>query len=157
MKIKSSLATTTAFKTHALISKLTGTIDYEGPNKRLYTFVGKGVIDNQVTPVDNDSIILRGSVLRNTKWIYAVIVYAGRQSKIQMNSKRARQKMSNVERVANKVLAAVLAFQMCLIAVAIVGNVLVWGGADENKAMWQMPYLAESGKSPHELRASRGK
>ena len=141
LKIKSALSATVLANTHVLISKVQGHVEYEGPNKRLYTFFGKAVINKETVPVDNDCVILRGSVLRNTKWIYGLVVYAGKQSKIQMNSKRASQKMSNVEQVANRVLAAVLVFQMCMCSVGIVGNIM-FGGAPENQAMWHMPWLA---------------
>jgi phospholipid-transporting ATPase len=144
LKIKSALPATASANTHALVSKIQMTLEYECPNKRLYTFNGKAVIDSKTVPVDNDCVILRGSVLRNTKWIYGLIVYAGKQSKIQMNSRRASQKMSNVEKVANRVLAAVLVFQMCMCVVGIVSNQM-FCGAEENKAMWHMPWLAKKG------------
>lgn len=86
-------------------------------------------------------MILRGSVLRNTQWVYGLVVYAGKQSKIQMNSKRASQKVSNLEKVANKVLAAVLSFELIMCICGLVLNT-VWTSAVENKAMWHMPYLS---------------
>ena len=92
----------------SVAAKLSGTLEYEGPNKRLYTFNGKALVNNKKCAVDNESVLLRGSVLRNTAWVYGLVVYAGQQSKIQLNSKQAGQKMSNLEKVANRVLAAVL-------------------------------------------------
>ena len=40
LKIKSALSATATCNTHALVSRLSGSLDYEGPNKRLYTFFG---------------------------------------------------------------------------------------------------------------------
>jgi hypothetical protein len=78
LKMKDSLKATVLTNTHALVSKLEGHVDYEGPNKRLYTFVGKATIAKVQTPIGNESVLLRGSVLRNTAWIYGLVIYAGK-------------------------------------------------------------------------------
>jgi magnesium-transporting ATPase (P-type) len=67
-----------------------------------------------------------------------LVTYTGKQSKIQLNSKRASQKSSNLEKVANQVLAAVLTFELCLCVTAVVASQL-WSSAAENKAMWHLP------------------
>ena len=138
LKIKQSLAATASSNTHALVSKLSGTLEYEGPNKRLYTFNGKALVNNKKCAVDNESVLLRGSVLRNTAWVYGLVVYAGQQSKIQLNSKQAGQKMSNLEKVANRVLAAVLVFLVLVNCTAVLCHRL-WHDAKENEAMWHTP------------------
>lgn len=99
LKLKSSMAATVHADTATKVANLKGTIEYERPNKRLYTFLGKLNSDGQQTlAIDNDVVLLRGAVLRNTKWVYGVVVYAGRQSKLMMNAKQAKLKRSNVER-----------------------------------------------------------
>jgi magnesium-transporting ATPase (P-type) len=73
-------------------------IEFEPPNNRLYTFSGKLMRPGQEdVPVDNDNILLRGAMLRNTDWIFGQVVYVGPESKIMMNSQKGRAKSSNVE------------------------------------------------------------
>ena len=119
------------------MSSLTGTLDYELPNKRLYTFTGTATVDGSQFPVDNDCILLRGSVLCNTKFVYGLVVYAGKQSKILMNSKSAVIKRSNLEKMANWILAFVLLFEMIMCTVGCIGN-LVWEKGNSNA--WYMPF-----------------
>ena len=47
-------------------------MEYEAPNKRLYTFLGKLTINGQSTAVDNDAVLLRGAVLRCALYICMV-------------------------------------------------------------------------------------
>jgi magnesium-transporting ATPase (P-type) len=47
-------------------------------------------------------MLLRGSSLRNTDWIYGVAVYTGHDSKVMMNSARSRAKFSKIELSLNK-------------------------------------------------------
>ena len=70
LKIRNSLECTRGMNDAAKIAKLKGCFEYEPPNNRLYNFTGKFIGSNsQEFPVDNDNILLRGSVLRNTNWI----------------------------------------------------------------------------------------
>lgn len=50
----------------------------------------------------SDNILLRGSSLRNTEWALGIVVYAGHQTKIMMNSSSAKFKMSKLERLTNR-------------------------------------------------------
>lgn len=52
-------------------------------------------------PVGADQILLRGAMLRNTQWVFGIVVYTGHESKLMMNANRAPLKMSNVDRTTN--------------------------------------------------------
>jgi len=125
LKIKSSLSLTVHATTASSVSALRGHMEYEAPNKRLYTFLGKLTIKGQTVAVDNDVVLLRGAVLRNTPWIFALVVYAGKQTKVMMNSQAAKAKRSNVDRASNVILLAVLAFMLVVCTVGCVGHA-VW-------------------------------
>ena len=64
----------------------TGLIECEPPNNRLHKFVGTLHWNDKDYALDNDKIILRGCRLRNTKWMYGVVVYAGHDTKLVQNS-----------------------------------------------------------------------
>lgn len=49
----------------------------EPPNNRLMAFEGKMIWKNQTFSLDNDKVLLRGCVLRNTKWCFGVVIFAG--------------------------------------------------------------------------------
>ena len=53
-------------------------IECELPNQRLYEFTGNLKIqdaESTTIPIGPDQILLRGSLLQNTKWVYGVVIY----------------------------------------------------------------------------------
>ena len=63
-----------------------GVIECEPPNNRLNKFIGTLHWNEKDYALDNDKIVLRGCRLRNTKWMYGVVVYAGHDTKLVQNS-----------------------------------------------------------------------
>lgn len=48
-----------------------------------------------------DQLLLRGAMLRNTSWVFGVIIYTGHDSKLMRNSTSAPLKRSTVDRLTN--------------------------------------------------------
>jgi phospholipid-translocating ATPase len=61
-------------------------------------------------PFGLNQLFLRGCILKNTDWIYGIVVYTGPESKVMLNSKATPSKMSNVLRKMNHMLYSVFAF-----------------------------------------------
>lgn len=59
----------------------------EYPNNKLYKFQGSLTFKGFVRQIgiDNSQILLRGSSLKNTKMVLAIVVFAGTDTKIMMN------------------------------------------------------------------------
>ncbi|KAF7459007.1 P-type ATPase [Cryptosporidium felis] len=116
---------------------LEGLIECSPPGKDLHNFDGTAIIrlpptseglvtqGNTITqfPVTLDNIVLRGCILRSTEWAIGCIVYAGHESKIQMNSLKPAKKMSNVDKFTNKMVLVVLIILFCL---CITGSLLTY-------------------------------
>ena len=47
-------------------------------------------------------MLLKGTFLRNTRWIVGLIVYTGKETRIMMNSQKVRNKQSDIEKMMNK-------------------------------------------------------
>lgn len=60
-------------------------------------------------PVNLDTTLLRGCVLRNTAWVIGIVAFTGTQSKIVLNSGGTPSKRSKVERQMNQMVYASLA------------------------------------------------
>lgn len=56
------------------------------------------------------NILLRGCNLKNTEYIYGIVIYVGPESKIMMNAKNPPHKVSNVFRLMNYILYSVFGF-----------------------------------------------
>jgi len=124
LKIRSGNVTTKHIKDAQSLKSFLGEIEAEGPNKNLYDFTGnitkKG---GETNPVGPSEILLRGSKLRNTKWIYGIAVYTGAESKLMMNSTKAPLKQSTLEKVMN--------YQIIFLFLILVTISLISAGANK--------------------------
>lgn len=57
--------------------------------------------------LDNDKILLRGCVLRNTQWCYGLVIFAGRDTKLMMNSGKAVFKRTHIDKLLNVLITGV--------------------------------------------------
>ncbi|KAL0484641.1 phospholipid-transporting ATPase, partial [Acrasis kona] len=119
-------------------SQLRATVSCEQPNGRLYSFEGSISIDNKSrSPLDVDNLLLRGSSLRNTDWIIGVVVFTGHETKLMKNTNKTPHKASQVEKMTNKLIFIILAFQIVLCLCCMIGAVVF---AQKNaKSMWYYP------------------
>nr|XP_022905899.1 probable phospholipid-transporting ATPase IM isoform X2 [Onthophagus taurus]XP_022905900.1 probable phospholipid-transporting ATPase IM isoform X2 [Onthophagus taurus] len=84
-----------------LISQFDGEIICEQPNNLLNKFEGTLTWQNKQYSLDNDKIILRGCVLRNTQWCYGVVIFAGKDTKLMQNSGKTKFKRTSIDRLLN--------------------------------------------------------
>jgi len=99
-----------------------GSIEYETPNKSLYTFVGtmnlgEGEAYRQ-SPIGPSNVILRGCMVRSCKYILGLVVFTGMDTKIMQNSRPAPFKQSAVYRMVNKCIVIIFVTQFALCAVS---------------------------------------
>ena len=57
--------------------------------------------------IDNEQILLRGAVLRNTSWCYGVVIFAGKDTKLMQNSGKAKFKRTSIDRLLNFIILGV--------------------------------------------------
>eukprot|EP00798_Chlamydomonas_sp_ICE-L_P016456 gene16456-22676_t len=121
LKIKKSLDECKDLSVEDL-SKYQGSIECEAPNTKLYQFAGNLLVgppeqtNRPKVAVQPSAVILRGCSLRNTAHIYGVIIYAGHDTKVFMNSTEAPSKRSIIERRVDYVIMFMFAclFSFCL-------------------------------------------
>lgn len=92
--------------------ELRDNFSYERPNPFLYNFTGTYRNGNFTIPMDINNFVLRGCSLRNTKFIIGLVAYTGHDTKIMLNSTKARAKRSKVELLMNKMIITVFIFQL---------------------------------------------
>jgi phospholipid-translocating ATPase len=80
-------------------------VDAEEPNANLFNFQARLVYYEEgkesVVPIGFQSLLLRGCVLRNTRWSIGIVIYTGRDSKIILNSGPTPSKRSRVDKQIN--------------------------------------------------------
>ncbi|CAK8535942.1 unnamed protein product [Lathyrus sativus] len=98
LKVKRSLEATLSLDNDGAFKDFSGTIRCEDPNPNLYTFVGNFEYERQVYPLDPGHILLRDSKLRNTDYVYGVVIFTGHDSKVMQNSTKSPSKRSTIEK-----------------------------------------------------------
>lgn len=73
------------------IARLAGTLRSEQPNNSLYTFeatlnMQTGGGSSKELPLGPDQVLLRGAQLRNTAWMYGLVVFTGHETKLMRNA-----------------------------------------------------------------------
>lgn len=105
LKIRQSLPITAdCLTSEKLKSKLAlSTIECDLPNPRLYEFEGQLLMhDGEKYPLGPDNVLLRGAKLKNTGWIYGLVLYTGHESKLMINSlAETPAKQSKLEKITN--------------------------------------------------------
>jgi phospholipid-translocating ATPase len=81
----------------------------------MYRLNGNVAMNKQTSPVDISMTLLRGTVLRNTKWVIGVVLFTGLDSKIVLNSGGTPSKRSKVERQMNFQVYVVSCYEMQLL------------------------------------------
>ncbi|KAF8205548.1 phospholipid-translocating ATPase [Mycena galopus ATCC 62051] len=81
-------------------------VDLERPDNNMYRLNGAVFVGDESTPIDLTMTLLRGTVLRNTRWVIGVVLFTGEDTKIVLNSGGTPSKRSKVERQMNPQVAA---------------------------------------------------
>jgi len=97
-----------------VLGKFDGHIVCEAPNNNLSTFKGSLNWHGHQYPLDNDQMLLRGTVLRNTAWCYGVVVFAGRDTKLMQNSGKTKLKRTSIDKLLNFIIIGIVFFLLCV-------------------------------------------
>ncbi|WOK96998.1 putative phospholipid-transporting ATPase 7 isoform X2 [Canna indica] len=104
LKVKRSLEVTLTMEDDTAFKDFTATIKCEDPNPSLYTFVGNFEYERQVYVLDPSQILLRDSKLRNTSYVYGVVIFTGHESKVMQNSTESPSKRSRIEQKMDSII-----------------------------------------------------
>jgi magnesium-transporting ATPase (P-type) len=108
LKIKQCLVETAAMSQREdMLWSFNGEIICEPPNNLLNKFEGTLIWKNQRFPLDNEKVLLRGCVLRNTQWCYGLVIFAGKDTKLMQNSGKTKFKRTNIDKLLNFIIIGV--------------------------------------------------
>ncbi|OAY76209.1 Phospholipid-transporting ATPase 1 [Ananas comosus] len=105
-----------------------GVIRCERPNRNIYGFhANLELRGGRRVSLGPSNIVLRGCELKNTAWAVGVVVYAGKDTKVMLNSSGAPSKRSRLETRMNRetLFLSVFLLAMCLIVCTLNGIWLV--------------------------------
>ncbi|KAL6009642.1 Alanine--tRNA ligase [Asimina triloba] len=102
---------------------MSGLIRCEKPNRNIYGFMANMEVEGKRLSLGPSNIALRGCELKNTAWAVGVAVYAGRETKVMLNSSGASSKRSRLETHMNReiILLSLFLVGMCSIVSTLNG------------------------------------
>jgi phospholipid-translocating ATPase len=121
LKVKRSLEVTLPLEDDEAFKNFTGIIKCEDPNPSLYTFIGNFEYERQVYPLDPSQILLRDSKLRNTAYVYGVVIFTGFDSKVMQNSTKSPSKRSKIEKKMDKIIYILLSLLLLISSISSIG------------------------------------
>ncbi|KAJ3217909.1 hypothetical protein HDU67_007060 [Dinochytrium kinnereticum] len=147
LKIRQGIPETAVMLTPGEVAGLDGIIKSELPNNSLYTYEGTLRLGNKDIPLDPSQLLLRGAQLRNTHWIYAVVVFTGHETKLMRNSTAAPIKSTKIERLVNGQIIFLFVILVILSIVCSMGTLVrTYQSPFETKVL-----LIDQSKAPSEV------
>ncbi|XP_043476989.1 probable phospholipid-transporting ATPase IA [Leptopilina heterotoma] len=138
LKIRQAHTDTSTLLDTVELMNFRANIQCEAPNRHLYEF--NGVLretNKQSIPLGPDQLLLRGAMLRNTKWAFGVVIYTGHDTKLmQNNTTTAPLKRSTLDRMTNTQILMLFFILLFLCLLSAVFNYL-WMNANEN-GLWYL-------------------
>ncbi|KAM9070535.1 probable phospholipid-transporting ATPase IM isoform X1 [Sarcophilus harrisii] len=104
------------------LAKFDGIVACEPPNNKLDKFTGDLSWKDNKYPLNNEKIILRGCVLRNTSWCFGMVIFAGPDTKLMQNSGKTTFKRTSIDRLMNTLVLWIFGFLVCMGVILAIGN-----------------------------------
>ncbi|XP_054234843.1 putative phospholipid-transporting ATPase IM isoform X9 [Homo sapiens] len=123
LKVRHALSVTSELG--ADISRLAGfdgIVVCEVPNNKLDKFMGILSWKDSKHSLNNEKIILRGCILRNTSWCFGMVIFAGPDTKLMQNSGKTKFKRTSIDRLMNTLVLWIFGFLICLGIILAIGN-----------------------------------
>ncbi|XVF86833.1 hypothetical protein PTKIN_Ptkin18bG0074200 [Pterospermum kingtungense] len=121
LKVKRALEVTLSLDEDEAFKNFNAIIKCEDPNPSLYTFIGNFEYDRQVYAIDPSQILLRDSKLRNTAFVYGVVIFTGHDSKVMQNSTKSPSKRSTIERKMDYIIYVLFSLLVVISFISSVG------------------------------------
>ncbi|CDF90584.1 ZYBA0S07-04434g1_1 [Zygosaccharomyces bailii CLIB 213] len=125
LKIKQARVETSKFIDAKTLGDLHGEIRSEQPNSSLYTYEATMILNGQEIPLVPDQMILRGATLRNTAWMFGIVVFTGHETKLMRNATATPIKRTAVERIINLQITVLFGVLIVLSLISALGNVIM--------------------------------
>lgn len=120
LKLKQALEVTSSLHEDSNFHDFKAVVKCEDPNVNLYSFVGTLEFEEQQYPLSPQQLLLRDSKLRNTDYIYGVVIFTGHDTKVIQNSTDPPSKRSKLEKKMDKIIYFLFSL---LFLMAFVGSV----------------------------------
>ena len=97
LKVRKAYNQTNKYNCEQLLTKFRGEWLGTQPDKDMHRFSSKMKTEHTTIELQgNKQFLYRGAKLKNTKWVYGLVIYTGKNTKIMLNMDVSHNKISNV-------------------------------------------------------------
>ena len=137
LKIRSAHSVTCGLVRPEDLTHFQGYVEAEPANRHLYEFIGNIVSSppggpTAKSPLGPSQVLLRGARLRNTQWIYGLVLYTGHESKLLMNSTKAPLKRSTLDKETNLQIIFLFIILLVLSLVSAIANEILKNNGEDH-------------------------
>ncbi|XP_059190532.1 probable phospholipid-transporting ATPase IM [Centropristis striata] len=125
LKVRQALTVTSNLGDITELMDFDGEVICEPPNNKLDKFTGTLLWKDNKYPLDNEKMLLRGCILRNTEWCFGMVIFAGLQTKLMQNCGGTKFKRTSIDKLMNTLVLWIFAFLVCMGVILAIGNT-VW-------------------------------
>lgn len=126
LKLRQAVEDTMHQQSEQEISTLKGIVTSETPNTSIGKFSATIQLQGKsIVPITMNNMILRGCQLRNTEYVYGLVLNTGDDTKIMQSSVNAPVKWSSINALVNKMIVGLFLFLLVLCLIATIVQV-VW-------------------------------
>ncbi|GAA6100319.1 phospholipid-transporting ATPase ID isoform X2 [Tachysurus ichikawai] len=125
LKVRQALTVTSDLGADvAKLAEFDGEVICEPPNNKLDRFTGTLYWKDNKYPLDNEKMLLRGCILRNTEWCFGLVIFAGLQTKLMQNCGRTKFKRTSIDKLMNTLVLWIFGFLICMGIILAIGNTI---------------------------------
>ena len=107
------------------LSNMSGEVKCKKPDEYIFEFDASIQLDSgELIAIDKTSFLLRGCYLKQTDYIYGLVVYVGHNTKIMKNSPSAKHKTSRIENIMNFQIIVIFCVQILLSLLGAIINII---------------------------------
>ena len=115
------------------LNDISGFIQCDFPNPDFHKFDGKiklninnEEINENYLPLTINQMLYKGAFLKNTDWVFAIVLYTGLKNKIILNSEKPRMKLSQIENRMSNFLIWIFSVQIFLCILCSIMNKIAY-------------------------------
>ncbi|XP_057186002.1 phospholipid-transporting ATPase ID isoform X2 [Triplophysa rosa] len=125
LKVRQALTVTSDLANDvARLADFNAEVICEPPNNKLDKFTGTLYWKDNKYSLDNEKMLLRGCVLRNTEWCFGLVIFAGLQTKLMQNCGSTKFKRTSIDRLMNTLVLWIFGFLICMGIILAIGNTI---------------------------------
>ena len=139
LKLRQGRPETATLLTPEAVSRLNAHIKSELPNNSLYTFEAILAMNGAELPLEPLQLLLRGAQLRNTRWVYGIVIFTGHETKLMKNSTKTPSKRTKMEYLVNAQIVFLLLILVIITLICAIGQYIrqTTGTFEQNILMMQ--------------------